>query len=48
MPLSAEMELIQYIYNELQTMDIQILVNQDIVIFDEFEYNYRIFKSFTI
>ena len=44
-PLSAEMELIQYIYNELQTMDISILVNQEIVIFDEFEVNYKFLQA---
>ena len=40
MPLSGEMELIQYIYNELQTMDISNLINQDIVIFDDYNTNY--------
>ena len=44
-PLSAEMELIQYIYNELQTMDISNLVNQEIVIFDEFEVNYKFLQA---
>ena len=44
-PLSAEMELIQYIYNELQTMDISNIVNQDIVIFDEFEVNYEFLQA---
>lgn len=38
-PLSGEMELIQYIYNELQTMNLNDIVNQDITIFDNYEIN---------
>jgi len=45
MPLSGEMELIQYIYNELQTMDISNLINQDIVIFDDYNTNYSFLKA---
>lgn len=45
MPLSGEMELIQYIYNELQTMDISNLINQDIVIFYDYNTNYSFLKA---
>ncbi|MGL4911880.1 MAG: YceG family protein, partial [Romboutsia sp.] len=44
-PLSPEMELIQYIYNELQTMDINNIVNQDITIFDDYEINNKFLNS---
>ncbi|MGL5348552.1 MAG: YceG family protein, partial [Peptostreptococcaceae bacterium] len=44
-PLSGEMELIQYIYSELQTMDIYNIVNQDIVIFDDYNINYRFLSA---
>lgn len=37
--LSGEMELIQYIYNELNTMDVENIISQDIVIFDVHEIN---------
>ena len=37
--LSPEMELIQYIYNELQTMDIHSIASQDITIFDNYQIN---------
>ena len=44
-PLSPEMELIQYIYNELQTMDINNIANQDITIFDDHEINNKFLSS---
>ena len=43
--LSGEIELIQYIYNELQTMDINNLTNQEIIIFDDYNTNYNFLKS---
>lgn len=39
LPLSGEMELIQYIYNELNTMNINNIANEDINIFDNAEIN---------
>lgn len=44
-PLDAEMELIQYIYNELQTMDISNMVNQDITIFDDYQVNHKFLEG---
>ncbi|MGL6108315.1 YceG family protein [Romboutsia sp.] len=44
-PLNGEMELIQYIYNELLTMDIYNMANQDIVIFDEYNINNRFLNA---
>ena len=41
-PMLGEMELIQYIYNELNTMDITNMQAQDIVLFDDENIN-RIF-----
>ncbi len=43
--LSGEMELIQYIYNELQTMNINDLINQDITIFDDFQINNKFLEA---
>ncbi len=37
--LNAEMELIQYIYSELQTMNINDIINQDIIIFEDNNIN---------
>ena len=38
-PLNGEMELIEYIYNELNSMNIFNIVNEDIVIFDDLAIN---------
>lgn len=38
-PFKPEMELIQYIYNELTNMDIGSMVSQDIIIFDDQNIN---------
>lgn len=43
--LSAEMELIQYIYNELQNMDITNIENQDITIFNDYNINCKFLKA---
>ena len=40
-PLSGEMELIQYIFNELSSMDVYKMTTQDITIFDDFELNFK-------
>lgn len=39
LPLQGEMELIQYIFNELNNMNICNLSNEDITILDDFEQN---------
>ncbi|MEG0857465.1 MAG: YceG family protein [Terrisporobacter sp.] len=44
-PLSGEMELIQYIYNELQTMNINDMINQDITIFDDYQVNNKFLEA---
>lgn len=44
-PLSGEMELIQYIFNELQSMDVYKISTQDITIFDDFEVNLKFLTS---
>lgn len=44
-PLSSEMELIKYIYNELNTMNIKDIVNQDIVIFDDNKINIKFLNA---
>lgn len=44
-PLDAEMELIQYIYNELQTMDISNMINQDITIFEDYNVNRKFLEG---
>lgn len=41
LPLSGEMELMQYVYNELNTMNIRDMVNQDINIFQDQETNHK-------
>ena len=38
-PLNGEIELIEYIYNELNSMNIFNIVNEDIVIFDDLAIN---------
>ena len=38
-PLNGEMELIEYIYNELNSMNIFNIVNEEIVIFDDLAIN---------
>ncbi len=43
--LNAEMELIEYIHNELQTMDISNIVNQDITIFDDYQINHKFLEG---
>lgn len=43
--LSGEMELIQYIYNELQTMNINDMINQDITIFDDYKINNKFLEA---
>lgn len=44
-PMLGEMELIQYIYNELNTMDIKNMQAQDIVLFDDENINRIFLKS---
>lgn len=44
-PMLGEMELIQYIYNELNTMDITNIKEQDIVLFDDEMVNKMFLKS---
>lgn len=44
-PLSGEMELIQYIFNELQSMDVYNISKQDITIFDNFEVNFKFLNA---
>lgn len=44
-PMLGEMELIQYIYNELNTMDITNMKEQDIVLFDDEIVNKMFLKS---
>ena len=45
LPLQGEMELIQYIFNELNTMDIYNLSNADITILNNFEENFRFLQA---
>ena len=44
-PLSGEMELIQYIFNELSSMDVYKMTSQDITIFDDFEVNFKFLSA---
>ena len=44
-PLSGEMELIQYIFNELSSMDVYKMTSQEIVIFDDFEINFKFLSA---
>lgn len=44
-PLSGEMELIQYIYNELNNMNIFNMISQDIVIFNNADINYKFLQA---
>ena len=44
-PLSGEMELIQYIFNELASMDIYKMTSQEIVIFNNSETNFKILNA---
>ena len=44
-PMLGEMELIQYIYNELNTMDITNMQAQDIVLFDDENINRILLES---
>lgn len=43
--LSGEMELIQYIFNELASMNVFNMVSQEIVIFDNPDINYRFLSA---
>lgn len=45
LPLIGEMELIQYIYNELNTMDIFNISKEEITIFNDFEVNLNFLKA---
>ncbi len=45
MPLEGELELIQYIYNELNAMDIRNMQNADIVLFDDLQVNMMFLKA---
>ncbi|MBX9137859.1 MULTISPECIES: YceG family protein [unclassified Clostridium] len=44
-PLSGEMELIQYIFNELASMDVYKITSQDITIFDDLEINFKFLSA---
>ncbi|WP_066677991.1 YceG family protein [Clostridium septicum] len=44
-PLSGEMELIQYIFNELSSMNIHNMVGEDITIFDDSSINLKFLKA---
>lgn len=44
-PMIGEMELIQYVYNELNTMNISNIQNQDITLFDDLEINKKFLHS---
>lgn len=44
-PLTGEMELIQYIFNELASMDVYSMASQDITIFNDFEINLKFLKA---
>ncbi|MEG2353994.1 MAG: YceG family protein [Clostridium sp.] len=44
-PLSGEMELIQYIYNELRNMDIYNMSSQEISIFQDININNKFLKA---
>lgn len=44
-PLSGEMELIQYIFNELASMDIYKMTSQEIVIFNNSETNFKFLNA---
>lgn len=44
-PLSSEMELIQYIFNELSSMDVYKMTAQDITIFNDFEVNFNFLSA---
>ncbi|MGL5378425.1 YceG family protein [Clostridium sp.] len=44
-PLSGEMELIQYIFNELTTMNVFNMVSQDIVIFEDMDINKKFLSA---
>ena len=44
-PLSGEMELIQYIFNELSSMDVHKMTAQDITIFNDFEVNFKFLSA---
>lgn len=44
-PLTGEMELIQYIFNELASMDVYSMAYQDITIFNDFEINLKFLKA---
>jgi hypothetical protein len=39
------MELIQYIFNELASMDVYKMTTQDITIFDDFEVNFKFLSA---
>lgn len=43
--LSGEMELIQYIFNELSSMDVYKMTSQEIIIFDDYEINFRFLSA---
>lgn len=43
--LSGEMELIQYIFNELASMDVYKMTSQEITIFNDFEVNFRFLSA---
>lgn len=44
-PMTAELELIEYIYNELKTMDIYNMAIQDITIFEDREINNKFLQA---
>lgn len=44
-PINGEMELIEYIYNELNTMDITNMQSQDIVLFEDAKANLIFLKA---
>ncbi|EKY28835.1 YceG family protein [Clostridium celatum] len=44
-PLTGELELIQYIFNELASMDVYSMAYQDITIFNDFEINLKFLKA---
>lgn len=43
--LNGEMELIQYIFNELSFMDVYKMTSQEIIIFDEVEINFKFLSA---
>ncbi len=44
-PMSGEMELIQYIYSELNTINIYNMVSQDITLFDNLDVNLKFLRA---